>query len=144
MIRMNLAIALVIAMNALNVNLPARAEETGDSVPFFAEQALFEPGTYDGEQCQYRIPHLLLTPAGTVLAFVEERVDSIDDHAKTNIAMKRSEDGGRSLSERQAIWRSERPLVSHRYAGSPTASCSATRPSTAAPPLTMTMPPAAT
>jgi sialidase-1 len=84
----------------------------------FYEQNIFEQGAYEGEQCQYRIPNLLVTAGGVVLAFAEERVGSVDDHAKTNIAMKRSEDGGRTWSERQVIWRSGRPLVSHRYAGS--------------------------
>lgn len=46
----------------------------------------------------YRIPALLATRRGTLLAFAEGRA-TLDDHARNDIVLKRSSDGGRTWSE---------------------------------------------
>lgn len=52
----------------------------------------------------YRIPALLVTGAGTVLAFCEGRVNDAGDHGTIHVLLKRSEDQGRSWSEQQVVW----------------------------------------
>ena len=49
-----------------------------------------------------RIPSVITTPAGTVLAFAEGR-QSLSDHAQNDIILKRSADGGRSWGAVQVV-----------------------------------------
>lgn len=51
----------------------------------------------------YRIPALLVTPKGTLLAFCEGRKTSSADHGDVDLVLKRSEDGGRTWSAQQLI-----------------------------------------
>jgi sialidase-1 len=51
----------------------------------------------------YRIPALLVTPAGTVLAFCEGRRNSPRDHGDIDLLVKRSEDGGRAWSAQEIV-----------------------------------------
>ncbi|MBO4258570.1 sialidase family protein [Streptomyces griseorubiginosus] len=44
----------------------------------------------------YRIPAVVVTAAGTLLAFCEGRVDSASDHGHIEIVLRRSTDGGRT------------------------------------------------
>jgi len=46
----------------------------------------------------FRIPAVVATAAGTLLAFCEGRVDSAADHGHIDIVLKRSTDGGRTWS----------------------------------------------
>ncbi len=57
------------------------------SVPFWSGQEGY---------ASYRIPAVVVTHAGTVLAFCEGRVDSASDHGNIDIVLKRSTDGGRT------------------------------------------------
>lgn len=57
------------------------------SVPFRAGQEGY---------ASFRIPAVLATPGGTVLAFCEGRVGSQDDFGNIDIVLKRSADGGRT------------------------------------------------
>ncbi|MET7568851.1 sialidase family protein [Streptomyces sp. NPDC005492] len=57
------------------------------TVPFSAGQ---------GGYASYRIPAVVVTSAGTVLAFCEGRVDSASDHGNIDIVLRRSTDGGRT------------------------------------------------
>ncbi|MEU1272202.1 sialidase family protein [Streptomyces sp. NPDC005799] len=50
----------------------------------------------------YRIPALVVTAAGTLLAFCEGRVDSASDHGHIEIVLRRSTDGGRTWGPLQA------------------------------------------
>ncbi|MEU5609433.1 sialidase family protein [Streptomyces sparsogenes] len=70
----------------------ARAYET--SVPFRA-------GT-EG-YASYRIPAVVATPAGTLLAFAEGRVRSAADHGDIDLVLKRSADGGRTWGPLQVV-----------------------------------------
>ena len=48
-----------------------------------------------GAQYGYRIPALVTTVQGTLLAFCERRT-GLHDHAKNDIVLRRSQDGGRT------------------------------------------------
>ncbi|MFZ2655104.1 MAG: sialidase family protein [Victivallales bacterium] len=52
----------------------------------------------------YRIPSLLVTRAGTLLAFCEGRVDGWGDHGAIHLLVKRSEDNGRTWSKQTVVW----------------------------------------
>jgi sialidase-1 len=52
----------------------------------------------------YRIPALLVTSKGTVLAFCEGRKTRSSDHGDLDLLLKRSTDGGRTWSEQQIVY----------------------------------------
>jgi sialidase-1 len=52
----------------------------------------------------YRIPVLLTTINGTVLAFCEGRKNDRSDTGDIDVLLRRSSDGGRTWSEAQLIW----------------------------------------
>ncbi|WP_128803249.1 MULTISPECIES: sialidase family protein [unclassified Streptomyces] len=57
------------------------------TVPFRAGRAGY---------ASYRIPAVVTTAEGTLLAFCEGRVDSASDHGRIDIVLRRSTDGGRT------------------------------------------------
>lgn len=63
---------------------------------------LFESGT-EGYNT-FRIPAILLSGKGTVLAFAEGRKNSSSDTGDIDLVMKRSEDGGRTWSAMKVLW----------------------------------------
>jgi sialidase-1 len=52
----------------------------------------------------YRIPALLVTPAGDFLAFCEGRRSGRSDSGDIDLLAKRSADGGRTWSDQQIVW----------------------------------------
>jgi len=62
---------------------------------------VFESGL-DGEKYGYRIPSLITTQTGTIMAFAERRI-GLHDHAQNDIVMRRSEDDGETWSPIQII-----------------------------------------
>lgn len=52
----------------------------------------------------YRIPALIVTPNGTLLAFCEGRKNSPADHGDIDLMLKRSTDGGRTWSAMQLVY----------------------------------------
>lgn len=52
----------------------------------------------------YRIPALVRTLSGTLLAFAEGRKDNARDHGNVDIVLRRSEDGGRSWEPIELIY----------------------------------------
>ncbi len=52
----------------------------------------------------YRIPAIIVTGRGTVLAFCEGRRDSRSDTGDIDMLVKRSEDGGRTWSDQEVVW----------------------------------------
>jgi sialidase-1 len=52
----------------------------------------------------YRIPALLVTPKGTLLAFCEGRKDSGGDAGDIDLLLKRSLDGGKTWGKAQVVW----------------------------------------
>jgi sialidase-1 len=66
------------------------------------ETVLFA-GDSDGYHT-YRIPSIIVTPQGTVLAFAEGRKDNSSDTGDIDLLLKRSLDGGKTWQKQQVIW----------------------------------------
>jgi len=67
------------------------------------EQADLFVGGQDGYSA-YRIPALLVTGKGTVLAFCEGRVNGRGDSGDIDLIVKRSTDVGKTFSKSQVVW----------------------------------------
>lgn len=52
----------------------------------------------------YRIPAVIVTSKGTILAFCEGRKNNSRDHGNIDLLVKRSEDGGRRWSDQQVVY----------------------------------------
>ena len=57
----------------------------------------------EGYKC-FRIPALITTSKGTLLAFAEGRRDNCGDAGDIDLVLKRSEDGGKTWSKLQIVW----------------------------------------
>ena len=81
----------------------SKNQDTGESVDVdLEEQLLFEKGT--GGYHTYRIPSLITTPKGTVLAFCEGRKSGGGDTGDIDMLVKRSEDNGATWTNQQVVW----------------------------------------
>lgn len=69
--------------------------------PFLEQTDLFEAGK--GGYAMYRIPGLVVTPGGALLAYCEARKDSGSDWGHIDILLRRSEDGGKTWTEPRKI-----------------------------------------
>jgi sialidase-1 len=69
--------------------------------PLFEQRPLFQAG--EGGYHTYRIPALAVTTRGTVLAVCEARKKSRSDLGDIDLALRRSEDGGRTWSKSEII-----------------------------------------
>src|SRR5262245_51907592 len=78
----------------------ADQEQKGER-SLFEERSLFKRGE-DSYHC-FRIPSILVTPHGAILAFAEARKNNCEDHGDVDLAMKRSLDGGRTWSRLRVI-----------------------------------------
>jgi sialidase-1 len=78
--------------------LPTMARERA---PEFREVDVFRAG--DDGYHTYRIPALLATKKGTLLAFAEGRKDNAKDHGDIDLVLKRSEDGGKTWSAQSIV-----------------------------------------
>ncbi|MSP14381.1 MAG: exo-alpha-sialidase [Chloroflexi bacterium] len=70
--------------------------------PVFSQTDLFISGT-EGYHT-FRIPAIVVTPRGAILALCEARKIGRDDAGKIDMVMRRSADGGQSWSPLQLIW----------------------------------------
>lgn len=66
------------------------------------EVTVFSMEEINGTTYGYRIPSLLATSKGTLLAFAERRV-GLHDHAQNDIVLKRSSDNGKTWQKMQVI-----------------------------------------
>jgi len=85
------------------VSVRFKLEEIDARAKMPPQQAkLFVSGT-DGYHT-YRIPSVIVTKKGTVLAFCEGRKNSRSDSGDIDLLLKRSTDWGRTWSKRQIVW----------------------------------------
>ncbi|MPY33046.1 laminin G [Streptomyces adustus] len=70
--------------------------------PEFGQQVLFKASQDPGYAC-FRIPAIVTTTDGTLLAFAEGRVLNCGDAADIDIVLKRSTDGGRTWGPLQVV-----------------------------------------
>ncbi len=100
------AVGPVLAIVAGCVLMPASSTAgelaEGASDPTFQQTPLFVSG--EGGYHTYRIPSLVVTAKGTVLAFAEGRKASQGDSGDIDIVMRRSTDGGRTWSAMQVLF----------------------------------------
>src|SRR5882757_392163 len=57
----------------------------------------------DGYKC-YRIPAMVTTGKGTVLAFAEARKNNCGDAGDIDLVVRRSEDGGKTWGSMEVVW----------------------------------------
>ncbi|MFE8948836.1 exo-alpha-sialidase [Streptomyces sp. NPDC007856] len=80
---------------------PAHAQSSAGD-PEFEQQILFKASQDPGYAC-FRIPAIVRTTDGTLLAFAEGRVLNCGDAADIDIVLKRSTDGGRTWGPLQGV-----------------------------------------
>jgi sialidase-1 len=69
--------------------------------PFLDQVNIFEAGK--GGYAHYRVPAIIVSPRGTVLAFAEARKSTRGDWGAQDIVMRRSTDGGKSWTPARVI-----------------------------------------
>jgi sialidase-1 len=70
--------------------------------PSIEQHPVFAAG--QGDYDTFRIPSLLTTPKGTLLAFCEGRKTGRGDSGDIDLVLKRSTDGGRTWGDTQVVW----------------------------------------
>ncbi|MER8224228.1 exo-alpha-sialidase [Streptomyces sp. NPDC094143] len=93
--------AAVAAAALLAPTAPAEAEPAA-ALREFEQQVLFKASQDPGYAC-FRIPAIVRTTSGTLLAFAEGRVLNCGDAADIDIVLKRSTDGGRTWGPLQVV-----------------------------------------
>ncbi|MFI1847359.1 exo-alpha-sialidase [Streptomyces sp. NPDC020480] len=92
------ALALIpIPVRAAEAESPASAARTD-----FDQQVLFKSSQDSGYSC-FRIPAVVKSKDGTLLAFAEGRVNNCGDAGDIDLVLKRSTDGGRTWGPLQVI-----------------------------------------
>ncbi len=95
------ALAALLALATTAAALPAQAQTRRDT-GHFGQQVLFKAGREPGYAC-FRIPAIVRTVRGTLLAFAEGRVLNCGDAADIDIVLRRSTDGGRTWGPLQVV-----------------------------------------
>ncbi|MFB9466611.1 exo-alpha-sialidase [Streptomyces cinereospinus] len=91
----------VVLTAAAAVPGPARAQPAS-AAPLFEQKVLFKASRDPGYAC-FRIPTVVRTTQGTLLAFAEGRVLNCGDATDIDIVLKRSTDGGRTWSPLRVV-----------------------------------------
>ncbi|MEU6996174.1 sialidase family protein [Streptomyces sp. NPDC046465] len=97
------AVVSAAAVGALLPAPPVQAERAAPApTPPFEQQVLFKASQDPGYAC-FRIPAVVRTTKGTLLAFAEGRVNDCSDAGDIDLVLKRSQDGGRTWGPLQVI-----------------------------------------
>ncbi|MFM9371342.1 exo-alpha-sialidase [Streptomyces sp. Da 82-17] len=91
-----------LAATAVAVPLTAPGAQAAPEVTDFSQQVLFKASQDPGYAC-FRIPAVVQTKSGTLLAFAEGRVNDCTDAGDIDLVLKRSTDGGRTWGPLQVI-----------------------------------------
>ncbi|MCA9007634.1 MAG: exo-alpha-sialidase [Planctomycetaceae bacterium] len=97
---------LLLLFIILLLTLPCSAEETRQE-PLSALNSVTQTSVFVRGEAGYhafRIPALLTTPEGTLLAFAEARKNNLNDSGNIDLVLKRSQDKGKTWSELSVIW----------------------------------------
>ncbi|MGI5379423.1 exo-alpha-sialidase [Streptomyces sp. CA-251387] len=95
------AVATSATAAALSPASPAQSQPASRT-PLFEQQVLFRADQETGYAC-FRIPAIVKSKDGTLLAFAEGRVLNCGDAADIDIVLKRSTDGGRTWGPLQVV-----------------------------------------
>ncbi|WP_295121175.1 exo-alpha-sialidase [uncultured Chitinophaga sp.] len=98
--RLTIFLFLCMALFACNENeerIFPKLEPPGSVLSY-----VFQQGG-DGYSC-FRIPAIIMTKSGTLLAFAEGRKDGCGDEGDIDLVMKRSTDTGRTWSKLSVVW----------------------------------------
>lgn len=87
------------SLTGLGLKLPAAS--SANAAPMFEKLELFAAGS--NGYASYRIPGLIVTRRGTLLAYCEARRTGKGDWDAIDIMLKRSTDGGRTWTEQRKI-----------------------------------------
>ncbi|MFK0024457.1 exo-alpha-sialidase [Streptomyces sp. NPDC090798] len=96
------AVLTAAALCVVALPSPARADAPDTSGALFEQQVLFRASQDPGYAC-FRIPAVVRSTHGTLLAFAEGRVDDCGDAGDIDIVVKRSTDGGRTWGPLQVV-----------------------------------------
>ena len=105
---MNLSLLSFICCSVISC-LPAEdipnMEDNRGSAGATVDNGIYSVVYYPGENdvAYYRIPSIVRTGKGTLLAFAEARVESKDDDSNIDVVLKRSEDGGKTWGPMQVL-----------------------------------------
>ena len=97
---MFIAAWLLVALGDTFSTEVARGAEPSGAL--LAQVDVFSAGV--GGYHSYRIPAVIVTAKGTILAICEGRKNSRADHGDIDLVLRRSSDGGRNWSPLQVIW----------------------------------------
>ncbi|MEU6914188.1 exo-alpha-sialidase [Streptomyces olindensis] len=100
--RLRSTLTAVLAAAALLAPTGPAHARTAAALPEFEQQVLFKASQDPGYAC-FRIPAIVRTTSGTLLAFAEGRVLNCGDAADIDIVLKRSTDGGRTWGPLQVV-----------------------------------------
>ncbi|MFI7382110.1 exo-alpha-sialidase [Streptomyces sp. NPDC049813] len=100
--RLRSVVAALAVATALPATVTAQAATAAEPAPPFEQQVLFKAAQDPGYAC-YRIPAVVTTVKGTLLAFAEGRTNDCSDAGDIDLVVKRSEDGGRTWSPLQIV-----------------------------------------
>ncbi|MFJ8535234.1 exo-alpha-sialidase [Streptomyces sp. NPDC093591] len=100
--RLRAALVAAVATTATAATLGSAPSQPTTRTPLFEQQVLFKASQDPGYAC-FRIPAIVKTKDGTLLAFAEGRVLNCGDAADIDIVLKRSTDGGRTWGPLQVV-----------------------------------------
>jgi sialidase-1 len=88
-------------MKTILLTLLLSALQLSAAEPLFEKSAVFPPSL--NGIARYRIPGIVVTPKGTVLAYSEARRNNSSDWGEIEIHLRRSTDGGKTWADAQHI-----------------------------------------